>query len=249
MSRKEAISTHCKNPSDSQEEQLHFHINRLADRGFPCTPQILHNVVIEILKSPVGVNWVPRFCQRHKDVIKSLYFRNVDQEPLHLLSACRNWLRKSSNGSVEFQALNEERRRRKRGRAMGLLDPSNPSTAQFFSPAKVQSIREQMTAAGAAKKDEQAQKEDAKLQRTILKEQKKVDIIKQRAERDATRQAVKKQREIDKTTRAAQQQVAKELRDARKTQEQKEKEERAALRLQSWLEKTKVEESKNQSVK
>ncbi|OJD23852.1 hypothetical protein ACJ73_04792 [Blastomyces percursus] len=117
--------------------------------------------------------------------------------------------------------------------------------AQFFSPAKMQSIRKQVTAAEAARKDEQALKEDAKFQRTIPKEQKKADIIKQRAERDAARQAVKKQREMDKTTRAAQQQVEKELRDARKTQEQKEKEGRAALRLQSRLEKTKVEESEN----
>ncbi|OJD24830.1 hypothetical protein ACJ73_03802 [Blastomyces percursus] len=139
----------------------------------------------------------------------------------------------------------QQRRRRKRGRAMGLLDPSNPSMAQFFSSEKVQSIREQMTAAEASKKDEQVQKEDAKLQHTILREQKKADIIKQRAERDAARQAVKMQREMDKTARAAQRQVEKELRDARKAQEQKEKEERAALRLQSRLEKTKVDESKN----
>ncbi|EDN06591.1 predicted protein, partial [Histoplasma mississippiense (nom. inval.)] len=33
-------------------------------------------------------------------------------------------------------ALNNERRRRKRGKRMGLLNPSNPSLAQFFSPTK-----------------------------------------------------------------------------------------------------------------
>ncbi|EDN09260.1 predicted protein [Histoplasma mississippiense (nom. inval.)] len=133
------------------------------------------------------------------------------------------------------QALNQERRRRKRGRAMGLLDSSNPSLAQFFSPAKVQSIREQMTAAEAAKKDEQARKEDAKLQHAILKEQKETDIMLQRMEREAARQAAKEQKEMDKAARAAQRQIDRELRDAKKAQEQKEKEERAAARQQSRL--------------
>ncbi|EDN02638.1 predicted protein [Histoplasma mississippiense (nom. inval.)] len=549
-SRKEATSIHRKILTDSQENRLLFHINRLADRGFPCTPQILHNLVVEILKEPIGANWVARFCQRHKDVIKSVYLRNIDQkrkiadnstyfkhyfdllqekitkyniEPgniynfdekgfllgfIHTLkrivsinalksgrtigasqdgsrefitllaSICADgtslppaliyqgesrdmqdtwledfdskkdqvyfaasengwsndeyglmWLKKifephtkkkagvdtasyirwplipcnmafinyaaqhkillavfpphsthrlqpldvgifgplsksyskhlnermrtgmgfvrttkrsfwqlfdaawkesvtSSNIISAFaavglhpfdpeqvlkklairpctppdaqyrprtptsiigmrklvkqvkqrqrrissdlnqviragenlaldkedllienrqlqQALNQERRRRKRGRAMGLLDSSNPSLAQFFSPAKVQSIREQMTAAEAAKKDEQARKEDAKLQHAILKEQKETDIMLQRMEREAARQAAKEQKEMDKAARAAQRQIDRELRDAKKAQEQKEKEERAAARQQSRLGGGQVRGSKN----
>ncbi|EDN08499.1 predicted protein [Histoplasma mississippiense (nom. inval.)] len=77
------------------------------------------------------------------------------------------------------QALNQERRHHKHGRIMGLLDSSNPSLAQFFSPAKMQHIREQMTASEAVKKNEQACKEDAKLQHTLFKKQKKTDIMKQ----------------------------------------------------------------------
>ncbi|EDN02166.1 predicted protein [Histoplasma mississippiense (nom. inval.)] len=120
------------------------------------------------------------------------------------------------------QALNQERRHRKRGRAMGLLDPSNPSLAQFFSPAKVQSIREQMTAAEATKKDEQA-----------------LDGA------EGSSPGSKEQKEMDKAARAAQRQIEKELRDARKAQEQKEKEEQATARQQSRLEKARIEESKN----
>ncbi|EDN10630.1 predicted protein [Histoplasma mississippiense (nom. inval.)] len=56
VSRKEASSIHCKILTDLQEKRLLFHINRLADRGFPCTPQILHNLIVEILKAPVEVN-------------------------------------------------------------------------------------------------------------------------------------------------------------------------------------------------
>ncbi|OJD20337.1 hypothetical protein ACJ73_08329, partial [Blastomyces percursus] len=114
------------------------------------------------------------------------------------------------------KALNQWRRRRKRGRAMGLLYHSNPSLAQFFSPAKMQSIRENLAASEAAKRDEQARKEDAKLQRTILKEQKEADIIQQRMEREAARQVTKQQKEMDKAARAAQRQIDKELRDEKK---------------------------------
>ncbi|OJD17405.1 hypothetical protein ACJ73_08802 [Blastomyces percursus] len=119
------------------------------------------------------------------------------------------------------------------------------SMAQLFSPAKVQCIRVQMTAAEAAKKDEQAQKEDAKLQRAILEEQREADLIQQRREREAARQAAKQQEEMDKAARAAQRQIDKDRRDSRKAQEQKEKEERAAAQLQSQLDKNKIEESKN----
>ncbi|EDN11415.1 predicted protein [Histoplasma mississippiense (nom. inval.)] len=78
VSGKEAISIHCKNLSNSQEEQLLFHINQLADRGFPCTPQILHNLIVEILKVPVGVNWVTRFCPRRKDLQAKIAQYNIE---------------------------------------------------------------------------------------------------------------------------------------------------------------------------
>ncbi|EEH40476.1 hypothetical protein PAAG_02531 [Paracoccidioides lutzii Pb01] len=108
---------------------------------------------------------------------------------------------------------------------MRLLDLLNLSLMQFFSPAKVQSIRENLAASEVAKKDEQAHKEDAKLQHTILKEQKEADIIQQRMEQEAAHQATKQQKEMNKAARAAQWQIDKELRDEKKAQEQKEKEE------------------------
>ncbi|EEH34999.2 hypothetical protein PAAG_06046 [Paracoccidioides lutzii Pb01] len=78
------------------------------------------------------------------------------------------------------KALNQERRCCKCDRAIRLLDFLNSSLIQFFLPAKMQSICENLTASEVAKKDKQAYKEDAKLQHTILKKQKKTDIIQQR---------------------------------------------------------------------
>ncbi|KGY14512.1 hypothetical protein PABG_12628 [Paracoccidioides brasiliensis Pb03] len=53
---------------------------------------------------------------------------------------------------------------------------------QFFSPTKMQSICENLMVSEVVKKNEQAHKRNAKLQHTILKEQKEADIIQQRME-------------------------------------------------------------------
>ncbi|EEH34340.1 hypothetical protein PAAG_05389 [Paracoccidioides lutzii Pb01] len=108
---------------------------------------------------------------------------------------------------------------------MRLLDLLNSSLMQFFSPAKVQNICENLIASEVVKKNEQAHKKDAKLQHTILKEQKEADIIQQRMEQEAAHQTTKQQKKMNKTSRAAQWQIDKELRDEKKAQEQKEKEE------------------------
>ncbi|OXV05138.1 hypothetical protein Egran_07094 [Elaphomyces granulatus] len=55
---------------DAQEEVILGYINDLSDRGMPPTPQILENIVIEIVKQPIGRNWITRFCQRYRNEIK-----------------------------------------------------------------------------------------------------------------------------------------------------------------------------------
>jgi hypothetical protein len=62
-----------------QEAVLLKHINDLTDRGLPPTPQILRNLVFEVVKVQPGKNWVYRFCQRYQNKIKSLYLRGIDQ--------------------------------------------------------------------------------------------------------------------------------------------------------------------------
>ncbi|EDN04738.1 predicted protein [Histoplasma mississippiense (nom. inval.)] len=67
---------------------------------------------------------------------------------------------------------------------MGLLNPSNPSLARFFSPTKVQAAREQADANETAKIDDQASKEDMKLQRAILHEQKQAELMERKEQRE-----------------------------------------------------------------
>ncbi|EEH18706.1 hypothetical protein PABG_07766 [Paracoccidioides brasiliensis Pb03] len=89
----------------------------------------------------------------------------------------------------------------------------------------MQSICENSTVSEIVKKNEQACKKDAKLQCTILKKQKKTDIIQQRMKQKTAHQITKQQKKMNKTARAAQQQIDKKLKDKKKTQKQKEKKE------------------------
>ena len=77
-SNHEAHSIHQKLLTDAQEEVVLQHISDLSDRGMPPTPQILENLIVEIVRQPIGQCWVRRFCKRHQDKIKSVYLRGID---------------------------------------------------------------------------------------------------------------------------------------------------------------------------
>ena len=62
-----------------QEQELLKHINKLLDRGLPPTPKIVENLVYEITKEPIELNWVDRFCKRYKDEIKSIYLQRINR--------------------------------------------------------------------------------------------------------------------------------------------------------------------------
>lgn len=79
ISNREARSIHQKLLTDAQEEVLLKHILDLSDRGIHATPQILENLIVEIVRHPIGQCWVRRFCERNKDRIKSIYLRGIDQ--------------------------------------------------------------------------------------------------------------------------------------------------------------------------
>ena len=64
----------------SQEECLIEYINKLSDRGFSPTPQIVKNIAEGIAKSKLGKNWISRFCSRNQERIKSIYLRTIDHK-------------------------------------------------------------------------------------------------------------------------------------------------------------------------
>jgi Tc5 transposase DNA-binding domain len=64
----------------TQEETLIEYVNKLNDRGFPPTPQILKNIAESITKTRLGHNWVARFCKRHRTRLASVYLRTIDHK-------------------------------------------------------------------------------------------------------------------------------------------------------------------------
>jgi len=78
VSKQEFLSEVQQCLNNTQEEVLIRHINLLTDRGMPPTSQIVKNLAEEIIKRPVGKNWVSSFVYRHKDELKSVYLRTMD---------------------------------------------------------------------------------------------------------------------------------------------------------------------------
>ena len=74
-----ANSLHHKVLSTAQEEVLLDHIHKPTTRGLPPTPQIVENLVVEIVGHEIGEHWVYRFCKRYEERIKSVYLRGLDR--------------------------------------------------------------------------------------------------------------------------------------------------------------------------
>ena len=79
-SNRDATSYDRKQLTDTQEETLIAYINKLNDRGFPPTPQILKNIAESIAHTTLGKNWTARFCQRYRTRLASVYLRTIDHK-------------------------------------------------------------------------------------------------------------------------------------------------------------------------
>jgi hypothetical protein len=79
-SRQDFLSEQIQCLSKDQEETLIYHINRMTDRGQPPTSQIVKNFAEEIIGKTVGKNWTAQFVRRHKDRLKSVYLRCMDNQ-------------------------------------------------------------------------------------------------------------------------------------------------------------------------
>jgi hypothetical protein len=77
---KEATSYSRKQLTDTQEETLITYVNKLNDRGFPPTPQILKNIAESIAHIILSPNWVARFCKRYRTRLVSIYLRTIDHK-------------------------------------------------------------------------------------------------------------------------------------------------------------------------
>ena len=78
--KEDAASYTFRQLTDIQENALITYVNKLNDRGFPPTPQILKNIAESITHTSLGRNWTARFCKRHHTRLASVYLRTIDHK-------------------------------------------------------------------------------------------------------------------------------------------------------------------------
>jgi hypothetical protein len=103
-----------------------------------------------------------------------------------------------------YEAIFAEKKRRKRGKAMGLIDPENSvNQAIFFSPEKVARARERAAEKEQSEQQRKQNIEDRKLQAAINREEKAYEATERKQQRSEARLAKKKQQEQEKADRAS----------------------------------------------
>jgi hypothetical protein len=63
-----------------QENVLIRYINDLNAKGLPPTPQIVKNLAEELANKELNHNWVGRFVERKKTMLKSVYLTTIDHK-------------------------------------------------------------------------------------------------------------------------------------------------------------------------
>lgn len=130
---------------------------------------------------------------------------------------------KHQNKAYEHVIIHEKKRRQ-RGKPMGLFNKDQPSTAQFFSPTKVAEARKQHDELETQKEETAAKKAHDKLQQAILRDEKATQLAEQKAAREEARLQAKQQQEADRAAKQASRLADKQAREARKAQEALERE-------------------------
>ena len=80
ISIEKSISIHHQCLTNSQERALIQLINKLTDRRMPLTTVIIKNLTEEIREYTVGKNSIVSFVHRHKNKLKSLYLKSINNE-------------------------------------------------------------------------------------------------------------------------------------------------------------------------
>ena len=74
----------------AQESALIEHINELSARNLHLTPQLLENLIVEIIRHPIGEQWMEQFCKHHSNKIKNIYLRSINQV-IHITNNSRHF--------------------------------------------------------------------------------------------------------------------------------------------------------------
>jgi hypothetical protein len=146
--------------------------------------------------------------------------------------AVRNEILEHTNQNLH-NALCEEKKRRKRGKKMGLIDNDNPGEAQFFSPTKVASARQRALEIEQEKEQKQAEIAQRRVERQIQQEQKAQEMKERKEERLRARELKrqeqetrKREKEEERQKKLAEKRLAKEQRDKEKGENTRKRQEK-----------------------
>lgn len=115
-----------------------------------------------------------------------------------------------------LKALVGEKKSKKRGRPLGLIDKDNPGEAQFFSPEKVKAAQQKIRDIESQKEQEKVEAENRRTQKALEREQKAQEIQERRETRIREREEKRQQKELEKEQRHA-------AREAKKQENQNKK--------------------------
>lgn len=138
-------------------------------------------------------------------------------------------------------ALNMACKKQTRRKAMGLFNvEDNGGQPVFFSPTKVELVRQRQMDQEQADEQRQQAIEDRRLQRAIAREEKAREAAEKREERIALRQALQAQRAREKAERVAE-------REAKRAQKSEEADRQKAERIARKAERQAIREAKLQA--
>ena len=162
-------------------------------------------------KTPNSVRGVRRAIKglKAKDLHTSegmdLIIRGIEK-----LAVEKDILEHTNNGLIE--ASIGEKKRRRRGKPMGLLSPDASGQAMFFSPARIAVIREQQQELEAQKEAEKLTKEANKQRKAIEKNEKAQKIQQRKEERRQLAAEKKEAKERAKEAKILEKQANQQLR-------------------------------------
>jgi DDE superfamily endonuclease len=140
-----------------------------------------------------------------------------------------NLIRAAEKLSVENEILRHEnkglretvigeKKRRKRGNAMGLIDKDRPGQAQFFSPSKVALARAKAAEIEEQKEADRLRAQEEKARKQAEREEKARQVQERKEIRAREREAKKKAREEELQAKLAARQLREEARTSKKAQ-------------------------------
>ena len=186
------------------------------------------------MKTPLTIREIRRIAKASPSELK----QNLFQRAVFRL-ATQNEIQRHENQGLR-QALNQEKKRRQRGKRLNLLGEEESHTAQFFSPQRILAAKAYQAEKEATEKEKQLQKTQKKEEADLKRQQKKAEVQERAAQRaaDAVQRELRKQHAVEEKQAKTAQRKAKQ---ARKREEKEQaKLEKLAIRSSNQSSKKRV---------